>query len=127
MENQDRSPQLEVVIKEIAETVQREGSVRAVFGDPLKLDTHSIIPVAAVRINLGGGMGSAKAPAADNLKAKLMPSGFGGGGGINIEAVPLGFIFEREGTVTFNAIESTPADAGLPAKLFAMLESRARR
>lgn len=76
----------------IVQSIVENAHAQAVFGEAVKLDTHTIVPVAMVKISGGGGGGG--------LLRML-----GGGGGGNMKVVPLGFITEREGEVTFTPIE----------------------
>jgi uncharacterized spore protein YtfJ len=83
---------LEAIAKHIAETIERSGSAKAVFGEPVKLATQSIVPVAAISANVGGGGGRAGI-------------GGGGGGGFHLRVVPIGYIHEKEGAVVFTPID----------------------
>ena len=76
----------------IVQSIVENAHAQAVFGEAVKLDTHTIVPVAAVKMSGGGGGGGL---------LRLL----GGGGGGNVKVVPLGFITEREGEVTFTPIE----------------------
>ena len=89
----------EELIKQVADTLQKEASVKAVFGEPVKLDTHMVIPVALVTIEIGGGgTGASRKPAAEARDF------FAGGGGINVLSKPVGFIHELEGKAVFTPI-----------------------
>jgi len=91
--------QLEEIVKEVAETIQQEANARAVFGDPAKLETRIVIPVAAVRVSVGG-KGGGGTPGGEVARF------FGGGsGGFTVSATPVGFIHEKDGAVTFTRIE----------------------
>jgi len=76
----------------LVQSIVENADAQAVFGEAVKLDTHTIVPVAMVKMTGGGGGGG--------LLRML-----GGGGGGNLKVVPLGFISEREGEVTFTPIE----------------------
>ncbi len=89
---------MEEIVKQIAETLEREGNARAVFGEPMKLESKTVIPVAVIGFGGGGGLGAA--PDSSKL-VKAIFSG-GGGGGFNIR--PVGFIHERGGEVVFTPI-----------------------
>ena len=101
----------EEIVKQVAETIQKEANARAVFGEPAKLDTHVVIPVASVVISLsGGGGGGSRKPGAEI--ARLFG---GGGGGLQVIATPVGFIHEKNGEVVFTRIEKPkPEEKGLP-------------
>jgi uncharacterized spore protein YtfJ len=95
------------IAERIAETVQREASVRTVFGEPIKLETHNLVPVAAVVIHIGGSAGGGGTSGAGG---KIQPFGGGGGLDINVVAKPIGFISEAGGEVRFQPIASSAAD-----------------
>lgn len=48
--------ELEKLIRDISEMIQREGNVRAVFGEPTTLDNRKLVPIARFVVNLGGGL-----------------------------------------------------------------------
>jgi len=83
---------LEAIAKHIAETIGHSGDAKAVFGEPLKLATQVIVPVAAVSSHVGGGGGRSGI-------------GSGGGGGFHLRVVPVGYIHERDGAVVFTPID----------------------
>ncbi len=83
----------EAIARHVAETIERSGSAKAVFGEPLKLQTQTIVPVAVVEARVGAGMGHAPVV------------GGGGGGGMNLRVLPIGYIHERDGAVVFSPIE----------------------
>lgn len=84
-------------IHEIAETLQREANVRAVFGEPIDVGSQKIVPVAVISIGGGGGGGQGHGPPA---------SGEGGAAamGLGVTVVPIGFIHEESGKVVYTAI-----------------------
>jgi uncharacterized spore protein YtfJ len=63
------------VLRQVAETLEKEGNARAMFIEPVKLDRKSIIPVACVP--------------------------FGSGGGVGFSVNPVGFVHEEDGAVVF--------------------------
>lgn len=98
------------IVKQVAETIQKEANARAVFGEPTKLDTHIVIPVASVVISLSGGGGGSRKPGADIVRLFG-----GGGGGLTVTASPVGFIHEKDGAVVFTRIEKPKQeDKALP-------------
>ena len=101
----------EEIVKQVAETIQKEANARAVFGEPTKLDTHIVVPVAGITISIGGGGGGGSRKPGIEL-----PRFFGGGGGgLNIIARPAGFIHEKDGVVIFTPIETEKRpETGLP-------------
>lgn len=83
---------LGAIAKHIAETIERSGNAKAVFGEPVKLATQTIVPVAAVSCHVGAGGGRSGI-------------GSGGGGGFHLRVVPVGYIHERDGAVVFSSID----------------------
>jgi uncharacterized spore protein YtfJ len=117
---------IDALIHQVGETIQREASVRTVFGEPIKLDQHTLVPIALVTVTFGGGAGAGgilaqkllgKAPeAAENPGW----TGGGAGGGLSIVTVPVGFLSEKNGDVVFTPVarsakELDPETARNPA------------
>lgn len=94
------SPNLQATIEQLAESIRSEANVRAVFGDAIKLDERTIVPVATVTISMGGGMGLGR-KLKSNGEGKMIPFGAGGGGGLDVKVIPVGFVAEREGGAAF--------------------------
>ena len=90
---------MEAIVKQVAESVEKEANARAVFGQAVKLERHTVIPVAAV--NLGGGGGAAMPGGRAPTLLRLLR---GGGGGVGLNVRPVGFIHERNGEVVFTPI-----------------------
>ena len=105
----------EEIVKQVADTIQKEANARAVFGDPAKLDTRIVIPVASVHISLsGGGGGGSRRPRAEFARL------FGGGTGeLSVSATPVGFIHEKNGEVVFTRIEKPKTEEGKALPLVA--------
>lgn len=78
------------MMKQVAVTLERDGSVRAVFGEAIKLEHHTIVPVAVV--SGGGGAGGSQGEQS------------AGGAGIALNVRPVGFISEHGDEVTFTPI-----------------------
>ena len=91
------------IVRRVAETIQQEANVRAVFGEPQQLDNRTVIPVAKIVVAGGGGGGGGTATKGKDEKRRFVP--FGGGGGMSIEVTPLGFICEKGDEVVFNSLE----------------------
>lgn len=87
------------VLRQVAETLEKEGNARTVFGEPVKLDTKTIIPVALVQFGGGGGGVSPRGKEGD-----APAQGFGAGGGGGFAVQPVGFIHEEDGAVVFTPI-----------------------
>lgn len=72
------------LLERLAEMIGARAGVQAVFGDPVKQDGLTVIPVARVRWGFGGGGGRSDGPASGPA------SGSGGGGGV--AADPIGYL-----------------------------------
>lgn len=95
----------EDLLKQVAGTLERDGRVQAVFGEAMKLEHHTIVPVAV--ITGGGGAGGAQgAPDA----------GFSGGMGLGLNVRPVGFIYENGDDVLFTPIHLDTRDRPLWAE-----------
>jgi uncharacterized spore protein YtfJ len=94
---------------EIAQGIEGEVNVRTIFGEPIKLDGHVIVPVATVSLTIGGGgafaNGGRLAKAANEVASRVVPGGFGGGGGFQMQIRPVGFIRDGKEGVEFSPIE----------------------
>jgi uncharacterized spore protein YtfJ len=105
------APVAQEILRSLAHAIETEGNVKAVFGDPVKLDGHTIIPVAGIFVGLGGGggFGGGIGKTAAELAEKLLPRSLAaaGGGGINVMVRPVGFIHEGKEGVVFTPI-ATP-------------------
>ena len=105
----DRSA-VEQIVRDLVGAVTTEGNTRVVFGEPLALASHRVIPVAMVQIGFGGGMGGSRVDRTGPLGAlgavlsRFLQLGFGGGMGGGIKVIPVGFICERDDQVRFEAI-----------------------
>lgn len=106
----------EEIVKQVAETIQKEANVRAVFAEATKLDTHIVVPVATVTVSIGGGGTGTTRKTEDKITAA-------GGGGVNVICKPVGFIHEKDGQVIFTTIEH---EKGLPAMAERLLQAFAK-
>jgi uncharacterized spore protein YtfJ len=96
------------LLERLAELVGAKAGVQVVFGDPIRHESLTVIPVARVRWGFGGGSGSADGP--DSAAA----SGSGGGGGA--AADPIGYLELRGDDAAFQPIrEPYPSPAFLIA------------
>lgn len=84
---------MEDLVTQIANTLEKDGRVQAVFGEALKLEHHTIVPVAVV--SGGGGAGGAQG---------TVGTGFSGGAGLGLQVRPVGFIHEQGTDVVFTPI-----------------------
>ena len=80
----------EDLVKQMGVALERDGNVQAVFGEAVKLEHHTIIPVAVVAG--GGGAGGTQG----DLSA--------GGMGMALNVRPVGFIYESGDEVLFTPI-----------------------
>ncbi len=83
----------EDIVEEVAAALERDGSVRAVFGEAVKLEHHTIVPVAVV--TGGGGAGGTQGE---------YETSFSGGMGLGLNVRPVGFIHETAQGVVFTPI-----------------------
>lgn len=105
------------IVERIAETLERTAGVRAVFGEPVKLDDRTVMPVAKVILAGGGGAGLDRG-GKDHPDKPAPDLGLGGGG--TFQVLPVGFICEVNGEPVFRPID-TP---GLVGTLFGGLLPR---
>lgn len=90
----DASPQwAERLLFGLAERLGAQLAATRVFGDPVEREGVTVVPVAAVRVGLGGGAGGE--PGKDQ---EVVGGGGGGGGGW---ATPVGYIEIRDGASRF--------------------------
>jgi hypothetical protein len=79
------------LLERMAELIGAKAGVQAVFGEPVRNEGITVIPVARVRWGFGGGGGSADGPESGPA------SGSGGGGGV--AADPIGYLeIDPQGT-----------------------------
>ena len=71
------------LLQKIGETIGTTATVKSVFGEPIRLDGKTVVPVAKVAYGFGGGVGSRKSGAVDRPDE-------GGGGGGGVRAFPAG-------------------------------------
>jgi len=104
---------LSTVVHEAIAALEAEGNVRAVFGEPVKLETRTVIPVATVALGGGGGGVRTLGSAIDIVRrwtsrkdtARAPAPVLAGGAGGGLEVRPAGFIWEEAGKVVFTRIE----------------------
>lgn len=89
---------IEHIVSDLRHAIETEGNVKAIFGAPVKLDEHTIVPVMTLEIAVGGGGGIGGGPkiirGAVELAKKILPTGWGAGagGGFSVRLKPAGFI-----------------------------------
>jgi uncharacterized spore protein YtfJ len=85
------------MIKQVTTTLEKQGNARAVFSEPIKLESHTVIPVATVGV---GGAGATAGGRQGGPLTRLL----GAGGGMGLSIRPVGFIHESGSEVVFTAI-----------------------
>ena len=76
---------VESLLKTTLTEVERILSSRAVVGEPITMEGHTIIPLLSIGFGFGGGGGSGKDQKATNMEGA--GAGIGGGGGVKPVAV----------------------------------------
>lgn len=113
---------IEKIVGDVAETIQKEANVRAIFGEPTQIDERKVVPVGRVTVSISGGAGTG----AGESKGEERGNGVGGGGGaVNVTVTPVGFIAEGPEGVVFTPIDHTPD--GVLGRLEHLLKSTIRR
>lgn len=109
--------EIEKIVSEVADVVRREANVRAVFGEPMHIDGHDLVPVATVDLTVGaggtfaqGGTEEAEGKIAATVR-RMVPFG-GGGGGLHVAVTPMGWLAAENGVVVFHALDEKGAEAG---------------
>ena len=93
------------LLERIADRVGARATVQAVFGEPVRHDGVTVIPVARVRWGFGGGGGRTEDPTTGPA------NGTGGGGGVLAD--PIGYLEIGADGATFK-----PIAAAYPSPLF---------
>jgi uncharacterized spore protein YtfJ len=83
------------VLQKIGETLGSTATVKSVFGDPIKVNDKTVVPVAKVAYGFGGGFGAGK----DGSRPDRQGEGGGGGGGVR--ALPAGALEITDSTTRF--------------------------
>lgn len=125
------------LIEEIRKNVEKVANVKAIFGEVVKLDNISIIPVASIHFKGGGGGGTGetgndkKSGEAENVdvekqsseKAKKIKKGkgTGGGGGADVTADPVGYIEIKDDYTNFIHIVDKNKIAQKSVRLIAII------
>jgi|SRR6186997_2927836 uncharacterized spore protein YtfJ len=74
------------MLEKVGEVFGSAATVKNVFGDPIKLEGKTVVPVAKVVMGFGSGFGSGRSP--NQSSTDVQAEGGGGGGGMR--AVPAG-------------------------------------
>src|SRR5690242_2884608 len=87
----------------ILDRVFQNANARMVYGEPVRHEDRTVIPVARVQARFGFGGGSGGGSAADQGTG----SGGGGGGGGQVSALPVGYIEMTSQGTRFIEIEDS--------------------
>lgn len=118
------------LIKDITDKIQTNANVKVVFGDPIKEEGITIIPVAKIRVRGGGGGGRGKNREVPYVEGENPDINSGMGVGIAIDSTPLGYIRVSNGQAEFiEIVDKTRLVLGgmLTAVVSFLLISRAVR
>jgi uncharacterized spore protein YtfJ len=101
------------LIQQVTDKIEKFAHVKVCFGEPVKINQQTIIPVASIRIGGGGGgcMGKGIQPTeqvegteGSEAEEQTACKGTGGGGGFGMQVKPVGYIEEVDGAVRFRPI-----------------------
>lgn len=73
------------LVNQLAERFQTSAAIKTVYGDPITVNSRTIIPVARVMYGFGAGSGRGPAHGGED-------TGEGGGGGGGVRVKPMGVI-----------------------------------
>src|SRR5215470_11951041 len=76
------------MLQTLGTSIASTASVKSVFGDPIRADGKTIVPVARVAYGFGAGFGRGE----ETHQAAATQHGEGGGGGGGLTAVPAGVL-----------------------------------
>ena len=105
-------------VPEMIEELLRTLGPGAVFGEPIRSNGTTVIPVAEVRVGFGFGSGSGREPAAESRA--------GGGGGGGGKVVPRGYLYVTSDGARYRSTVDVTALAlgGMALAAVAMLTLR---
>ena len=101
--------EIKQLIKEIKENLEKSANTKSIFGDVMKLEGISIIPVGSFTMKGGGGGGigsmGPKTETESEEEAKGDESGSkigkGGGLGMTVDVNPVGYIKIKDGNAEY--------------------------
>lgn len=104
--SQGGNMEVKQLIKEIKENLEKTANIKSIFGDVMKVDDLSIIPVGSIKMKGGGGGGIGSAGPKIELKKdedsdEETATGKGGGLGMTIDVTPVGYIKIKEGNAEY--------------------------
>ena len=83
------------MLQNLSESLGATATVKSVFGEPIRVDSKTVVPVATVSYGFGAGFG--RKP--DKSDTEKPPEAEGGGGGGGVHASPAGALeITPEGT-----------------------------
>lgn len=86
-------------INSVTERLRESASVKSVYGEPVKTNGKTIIPVARVMYGFGGGYGTSGSDEGDDEEPHEESEGAGTGGGVM--ATPVGVLEITDGETRF--------------------------
>jgi len=97
------------LIKEIKESLEKSANTKSIFGDVMKVEDISIIPVGSFTMKGGGGGGfgsmrlKTEAESEEEIKSDEAgaKSGKGGGLGLTVDVKPVGYIKIKDGIAEY--------------------------
>jgi uncharacterized spore protein YtfJ len=99
LNNKETAMDMQDLMRELADRIERTANVRAVFGEPVGSGQDMLIPVARVSVRGGGGGGSDESAGSDEPGRK--GRGRGMGFGLNVVTVPVGYIKQTDDGAVF--------------------------
>lgn len=106
---------LQKYLENLQDKIVNSAHVKTVFGEPVKAEGKTIIPVARICHGFGGGTGSG--PSRSGEEQRLGQGGVGGGG---VVAVPIGVIEITASGTRFIPIRSRKRMAGVALAAFVL-------
>ena len=97
--------QIEKMMHEVTKTIQENANAKAVYAEAVKLEHHTVIPVArtSATMMIGGGALGEENDAKNSAGGD--PFGSGAVGALRLTTQPVGFIHEQGDRVVFTTID----------------------
>jgi len=97
--------EIKQLIKEIKENLEKSANTKSIFGDVMKLEGISIIPVGSFTMKGGGGGGIGSMGPKTETESEDDESGSktgkGGGLGMTVDVNPIGYIKIKDGNAEY--------------------------